>query len=370
MKSGNAFKLGLFGCNCESGLAITKAPERWVASWDNNVGAARLAEDAGLDFMLPIARWHGYRGESNAQGRNFETMSWAAGLLAATSRITVFATIHLPFLNPVFAAKQAVTIQAIGRGRFGLNVVAGGNAPEFAMFGVELLEHGERYRFAEEWLTIVRRIWTESEPFDFKGQFFDLREVSGDPKPYRGTAPLILSAGSSSAGRDFAIRNADSLFMNIPQLETLAAEIEALRAAGRKSGVFASGHVICRKTQKEAMEYRDYIVDEMGDWDAVEHILHLRQEQKSIPVEKLAKMKERLIGGIGTFPVIGDPDTVAATFKTLHDAGIDGMGIGFIDYISELPFFRDEVLPRLVRYGIRQPVPASSQGAVASLHSS
>ena len=155
MKNGNAFKLGLFGCNCESGLAITKAPERWIASWDNNVSAARMAEDAGLEFMLPIARWHGYRGQSNAQGSSFETMSWAAGLLGATSRITVFATIHLPFLNPVFAAKQAVTIQAIGRGRFGLNVVAGGNAPEFALFGVELLEHDERYRFAEQWLTLV-----------------------------------------------------------------------------------------------------------------------------------------------------------------------------------------------------------------------
>jgi FMNH2-dependent dimethyl sulfone monooxygenase len=66
-------------------------------------------------------------------------------------------------------------------------------------------------------------------------------------------------------------------------------------------------------------------------------------------------MKERLIAGIGTFPLIGDPDTVASTFKTLHDAGIDGMAIGFIDYIAELPFFRDEVLPRLVRHGVRQP---------------
>jgi FMNH2-dependent dimethyl sulfone monooxygenase len=264
MKNGNSFKLGLFGCNCESGLAITKAPERWVASWENNVAAARLAEDAGLEFMLPIARWHGYRGESNAQGCSFETMSWAAGLLGTSSRISVFATIHLPFLNPVFAAKQAVTIQAIGRGRFGLNVVAGGNAPEFAMFGVELLEHDERYRFAEEWLTIVRRIWTETEPFDFKGRFFDLRDVSGDPKLYRGIAPQILSAGSSSAGREFAVRYADSLFMNIPQLETLAAEIKSLRETKRGAKVFASGHVICRKTQREAAEYRDYIVNEMG----------------------------------------------------------------------------------------------------------
>jgi alkanesulfonate monooxygenase SsuD/methylene tetrahydromethanopterin reductase-like flavin-dependent oxidoreductase (luciferase family) len=360
MDTDNAFKLGLFGCNCESGLAVTRAPERWVASWENNVRVARLAEDAGLEFMLPIARWHGYRGEANSQGKSFETLGWAAGLLGATTRITVFSTIHLPFLNPVFAAKQAITIQAIGHGRFGLNVVAGANAPEFAMFGVALLEHDDRYRFAEEWLTIVKRIWSESEPFDFKGRFFDLHGVVGDPKPYRGVAPLILSAGSSPAGRDFAVRNADNLFMNIPQLDTLAGEIKTLRAGAHSAGVFASGHVICRRTQKEATDYRDYIVHEMGDWEAVDHILHLREQQQSIPVEKLARMKERLIGGIGTFPVVGDPDTVASIFKTLHDAGIDGMAIGFIDYIAELPFFRDEVLPRLERYGIRRPVSASS----------
>jgi len=39
----NKFKLGLFGMNCSGGLSLTKAPERWDASWDNNVTAARLA---------------------------------------------------------------------------------------------------------------------------------------------------------------------------------------------------------------------------------------------------------------------------------------------------------------------------------------
>ena len=38
----NRFKLGLFGMNCNGGLCMTKAPERWVESWDNNVAAARL----------------------------------------------------------------------------------------------------------------------------------------------------------------------------------------------------------------------------------------------------------------------------------------------------------------------------------------
>ena len=66
MHGGNRFKLGLFGLNCSGGLTMTKAPERWDASWENNLRATRLAEQAGLEFVLPVARWHGYRGETDA----------------------------------------------------------------------------------------------------------------------------------------------------------------------------------------------------------------------------------------------------------------------------------------------------------------
>ena len=355
VRGGNAFQLGLFGANCESGLAITRAPDRWHASWANNVAAARLAESAGLEFMLPIARWHGYRGAANAQGSNFETMAWAAGLLGATSRIAVFATIHVPFLNPVFAAKQSVTIQAIGDGRFGLNIVAGANAPEFAMFGVPFHDHDARYDHVEEWLTIVKRIWSDSEPFDFDGKYFQLRDVIGEPRP--ATRPRIISAGSSGVGRAFALRHADALFMNIVALDTLSGELASLRAGAPDATVYASGHVMCRPTSREAREFHHYIVHEMGDWQALEHILKLRESQHTIPMDRLVRMKERLLGGIGTFPIIGDPDAVAAQFAELHAAGIDGMAIGFIDYLAEVPFFQAEVLPRLERLGLRQPAP-------------
>lgn len=363
----NMFKLGLFGMNCESGLAITKAPERWKATWDNNVNAAQRAEAAGFEFILPIARWHGYQGDSNAQGSSFETMAWAAGLLAATKTITAFSTIHVPFLNPVFAAKQAITIQAIGRGRYGLNIVAGANAPEFAMFGIELLPHEERYQFAEEWISTVKRIWSDCEPFDVKGKFFNLKGVVSDLKPYQGVNPMIISAGSSGPGRAFAMRHADCLFMNIIAFDTLAQELTALRGSDGTAKVFASGHVMCRPTMAEAKEFHHYIVHEMGDWAAVDHILALREQQKTIPMEKLVKMKERLLGGIGTFPIIGDPDAVANTFKQLHDAGINGMAIGFIDYIGELPYFRDEVLPRMERLGLRRRV-AAEEPRIAAAH--
>ena len=112
----------------------------------------KLADDAGLEFLLPIGRWHGYQGESDTQGTTFETLAWACGLLASTHEITTFGTLHVAFVNPVFAAKQMVTADHIGHGRFGLNVVSGWNPIEFGMMGVALGDHDGRYDYSEEWL--------------------------------------------------------------------------------------------------------------------------------------------------------------------------------------------------------------------------
>lgn len=55
--NGNAFKLGLFSSNGAGGMAIATVPERWQASWDNNLKLAQMADAAGIEFLLPIARW-------------------------------------------------------------------------------------------------------------------------------------------------------------------------------------------------------------------------------------------------------------------------------------------------------------------------
>jgi FMNH2-dependent dimethyl sulfone monooxygenase len=81
MYNGNALKIGLFGANCSSGRSATKVPERWSATWPDCLALARLADAAGLDFMLPIARWKGYGGDTDFHGRSLETITWAVGLL-------------------------------------------------------------------------------------------------------------------------------------------------------------------------------------------------------------------------------------------------------------------------------------------------
>jgi FMNH2-dependent dimethyl sulfone monooxygenase len=358
MQNGNRFKLGLFGMNC-SGSVATTAPERWNAGWPENREAARLADAAGIEFLLPVARWLGYGGLTDRQGTSFETLSWASALLAATKEIVAFATVHVPLVNPVFAAKSSVTADHVGRGRFGLNVVSGWNVDEFAMFGAQLLEHDDRYGYSEEWITVVKRIWSEEKPFDYSGKHLNLKNVGGKPKPWGGVRPLLMSAGSSPAGRAFASRHVDCLFMSITEEAIVADEIASLRAGSPQAiGVYASGHLMCRATPKETKEYYHYLVHEKGDWEAAKAAMlrRIAGDGRSLPQDRLHAMMERFISGGGTFPVIGSYDEVAATLKRLSDAGLDGMALASVNYVQEMPVIRDELLPRLERLGLREPL--------------
>src|SRR3974390_940038 len=181
--STHRLKIGLFGANCSSGRAVTKLPARWTGSWAECKRLAHRADEAGIEFMLPIGRWKGYGGETDYQGATLETVTWACGLLAKTDRLSVFGTVHAPLIAPLIAAKQFVTADHIGEGRFGLNLVCGWNEGEFEMFGATLRDHKTRYEYAQEWLDIVKLAWSPREDFDFDGSFFKLKGVRAKPNP-------------------------------------------------------------------------------------------------------------------------------------------------------------------------------------------
>lgn len=364
----NRFKLGLFAPNCSGGLTMLKT-ELWDASWPNNLRVCRMADEAGLEFVLPLGRWHGFRGyprETEAQGQSLETLTWASAMLASTRDICIFGTLHVTFISPVFAAKMMVTVDHVGEGRFALNIVTGSQKDDFAMFGVPFPGNEERYAYCDEWVTIVKRIWSETAPFDFSGKYFELKAVLEKPKPYGGTQPLLVSAANSTVGRRFAATQTDTLFMMINQVDTLKAEIGAVRgAANRHVDVLASGHLVCRPTQKEAQEYYDYVVCELGDWDVVDAVAAERVRGRETPMATMTRLKERLISGGGTYPVIGSYDDVVAQFGRMADGGLGGMAVAFIgDYLAEFAHLQ-EVVARMEAAGLRKPM-RSSRGSTSS----
>ena len=366
---GNPLKLGLFGANCSSGRTYTTIPERWVASWENNVTLAQVADEAGIECMVPIARWKGYGGETNPNGTSWESITWACGLLAQTRRINVFSTVHVPLIHPLVAAKQMATADQIGQGRFGVNVVCGWNEDEFAMFGVSKHEHDARYAQGDEWWSIVRRVWAGETPFDCQGAYYRLHSVEGEPRPYGGQAPVMMNAGSSPAGRDFAVRNSDLHFDGVKtpeaSIERIAETKRLAREGGREVQVWTPVGVLCRPTQREADEYLRYLVEHV-DAGAVGHLAEMhandargRTDDEGIFRREGGAPIERRVLARGSYCTIGEPDYVASELLRLHRVGFDGLVLNFVDYVKELPYFAQEVLPRLERAGARRPVTAT-----------
>jgi alkanesulfonate monooxygenase SsuD/methylene tetrahydromethanopterin reductase-like flavin-dependent oxidoreductase (luciferase family) len=361
MYSPNKLKIGFFGPNCSSGIAATKVPERWSGSWEDNVRLARMLDAAGIEFMLPVARWKGWGGETNFEHATFETVTWACGLLAATERITVFGTVHAPLVHPVFAAKQFVTVDHVSRGRFGLNVVCGWNQDEFDMFGLTQREHDDRYAHGSEWLDVIQKLWTETGTSTFEGTYFQLPGLEGEPKPFGGTRPIVMNAGASPAGKAFALARADYLFTPLRTIESGAENIAAMkaeaRARGREIDVFTSVSIVCRPTTREAQDYYRWFADENADWGAVEHMHDIGKSHGSTSHRDGAyeRMKVRYAAGYGGYPLVGDPDTVVAEIARISAAGMMGLAAGLVNYLDEFPYIAAEVLPRLERLGLRAP---------------
>jgi alkanesulfonate monooxygenase SsuD/methylene tetrahydromethanopterin reductase-like flavin-dependent oxidoreductase (luciferase family) len=316
-----------------------------------------------MDFMLPLGRWIGYGGETNHNGSNFETLTWAAGILAATRNIRAFGTVHVTAINPMVAAKQMVTCDHIGGGRFGLNIICGWYQKEFDMLGIDLDAHDRRYELGQEWVDIVTRVWRADEPFDHDGEFFRLRGAVLNPKPVGGSRPLLVSAGASETGRAFALRNADIMFTTVRDLDELSNTIaplkQAVTATGRTIGLFTNAYLVCQPTLKQAEEYHHWYAVECADAGAVETMVVERGLDKpGVPEERRRMFRQRAAGGNGAFPIIGDPDTVVDIMRRLNAAGVDGFALGLPNYLKHFPLLRDEVLPRLERLGLRRPAAA------------
>jgi len=366
MFNANRLKLGMFAANCSHGLAVTKVPERWNASWQNNVSLARLCDAAGIEFLLPVARWRGYGGETDFEGEAWETLTWAAGMLAATREITVFGTVHVALVHPIFAAKQIVTVDHIGGGRFGLNIVCGWNQDEFEMFGVDQREHDDRYAYGQEWWETVNRIWASDAPFDVAGRYIKLKGVIGKPKPFGLTRPVVMNAAASAAGRAFGARNCDFLFTVLHDPERGRADVAQIKGLARPHGrdveVIGVSYIVCRPTKAEADAYHHRYVFEHGDWEAGNRLrLTAWNYQQGRPPELQKDLMYRYVSGHAGYPLIGTPDDVADGLRQMAEAGFAGATVSFVDYVAEFPYFRDEVLPRLERMGLRESLRIAAQ---------
>ena len=337
----NRFKLGLFNANCDGGFAVSTAPERWRAEWDDIVTISLMADEAGIDFILPVAKWRGLGGEVDNLGWSFETMTHSAAIGALTKRIGMFVTVHVPVMTPAFAAKSVATIDP---------------------------EH--RYDQGLEWFRVYAKLLEGGPPFDWNGEFYRLRGLTTNPLTVQRPRPPIMSAGFSHRGRDFAAQAADLLFTSVSNLDRVPGIVKSVHdyaaSYDRSIEVYTSSHIVCRPTRREAEEFYRYFADEKADRVAVAHMRRQKEATVGSDTAKSERMDlnpmlhTRTGGGTtydGSFPgvysFVGTPDDIVAEMVQMHEAGLSGASIAFLNYLDEMPYFLAEVLPRLKRAGLR-----------------
>lgn len=181
--------------------------------------AAKRGDDQGWDsvwlsdhVLLP--------NEPSEQHRRvfYEPLSMMAYLAAATSRVRIgTSVIVVPYRDPIVAAKQIATADALSGGRLVVGVGAGGLTGEFALLGVPFNRRG---RLTDEYLRIWHELWANDDP-RFAGETVTFGDALFFPKPAQRPGPPILVGGSSPA----ALRRAATLgdgwhptFLPIPDL--------------------------------------------------------------------------------------------------------------------------------------------------------
>jgi FMNH2-dependent dimethyl sulfone monooxygenase len=364
LQSANRLKLGLFGLNVDNACAATKIDGVFHPTWANVKAITGKADAAGFDALVPVARWRGFGGEIDFNGACYETYAWAAGLGEATKKPAVFSTSHVPTIHPIVAAKQATTIDHISNGRFALNIVTGWYEPELEMFGAPVMEHEERYKYADEWLQIVKMLWTCEDEFDFEGKYFKIKRGFHQPKPIQKPFPPVMNAGGSQTGRHFAAKNCDMIFVHIKgeDIESARRDIEEVRKLareeyGREIQVWANTYCVIGDTDEEALKFRDWYVNEMGDWEAINNLVGgIGLTSKVLPPDMLEAAKYHFIAGFGGYPLVGTKDRIASELQKLSDVGLDGALMSYPRYEEGLTRFIAEVMPLLVQQGLRAPI--------------
>lgn len=355
----NQLKLAVFCANTARGTSMSTAETLPTATWPESARLGVAADSAGIDGFIPLARWKNAVPGRPQDERILEPFTWAAGIAALTERISVFATVHMPIFHPEATAGMSSTIDHISGGRFSINVVAGFNVDELQMFGIEQLPHDERYVYADEWMELLKRIWTSEERFDFHGRYFDARDVIYSPLPLQRPYPVVMSAGSSPAGRRFAAKHADMNFVHLPGLEELPGIVEEAKqigrdVAGQPAGIFAGGYFVCAETEAEAWRRYHYVVRERldRDWTAAFVELWSREagSAEAIPAQERI---ERMAAGFNALPLVGTAEQIVERMQAMADGGLDGIALSFDDYDDGIAAYDEAVRPLLIEIGLR-----------------
>jgi FMN-dependent oxidoreductase (nitrilotriacetate monooxygenase family) len=389
---------------------------------------AQVAERGRLDSVFladGLALWGNVR--HNALG-GLEPLTLLAALAAVTDHIGLIATVSTTYNEPFHVARKFASLDHISGGRAGWNIVTSASEAEAHNFGIERPAHKDRYARATEFLEVVTKLWDSWEDgailgdhrsgnyadtdrihtLDHIGPHFRVRGPLNTSRPPQGH-PLLVQAGSSEDGKEFAARFAEAVFtaqQTLADGQAFYADLKSrLGRYGRHEDellILPGISPIIGSTEREALqlerELEELIIPEYGvhqlsnilGVDLSDHPLDARlpevppatdgQQSRVKLVTDLAEREQltlrqligRLAGGRGHRVVTGTPEQIADQIEEWFVNGAaDGFNImppvlpggleDFVDHVvPELRFrglFRTDYEGRTLRqnYGLARP---------------
>jgi alkanesulfonate monooxygenase len=339
---------------------------------------------------------------------SFEPLTLLSALAMVTERIGLIATASTTFDEPYHVARRFASLDHISNGRAGWNVVTTANPDAALNFGLtDHVEHDERYRRAREFHAVVTGLWDswsddawrhdqasgifldphKMHVLDHKGEHLSVRGPLNIARPVQGW-PVIVQAGASDAGRQFAAETAEVVFgssRTIEEARDFHKDVKArVTAAGRSAEhckILPGALVTVGRTSEEAREkqallnslvHPDSGIPNLSirlgidtstfDLDApLPEIPPSNQSQsqrdtlvalarrKNLTVRQLAQM----MGGFGGLEIVGTAGEIADTMQLWLDTGAaDGFNVMFPTVPAGMDDFVELVIPELRRRGI------------------
>ncbi len=341
--------------NVSGGLVVSRIEQRTDWGYEYNRKLAVLAENNGFDYALSQVRYIASYGAAYQH----ESTGFSLALLLATQRLKVIAAIHPGLWHPGVLAKFIATADQLSGGRAAVNVVSGWFKDEFTKLGEPWLEHDERYRRSEEFIRVLREIWT-SDHAEFNGDFYRLHNFDLRPKPIEGPGrphPEIFQGGNSTSARAMAGRVSDWYFSNGKDLDGVSeqiADVNAEAARHRRRVRFGlNAFLIARDTDAEAREVLREIIAK-ADRDAVEGFGAAVRQAGQSTADKKGMWQDSEFDDLVQYNdgfrtgLIGTPERIAERIVAYKKRGVDLLLLGFLHYLEEVEYFGHRVLP-LVR---------------------
>lgn len=335
------------------------------------------------DHLLEIARSAELAGFDGALIPSFPQTDdpWvvAASIARHTKTLRFMVAFQPPWINPVYAAKAAATIQRLSGGRLLFNIITGGGGPGQLWWG-DRIAHDDRYQRTTEFLDVFEGVWNGG-PYSQESKFYRVKDA-GLPAPLAGQVrPELYFAGSSDAALEAQSRHADFNLTHMEPLEKLKAKFGRVRELASKRGRDVKPairlNILARKTEEEAWDEvrrgwanadwaaRDAQLANLRRGDALgspvpEHLRPSRdKDPRDLQIDGFFSGLQVLGAQGSPLGIVGSYETAAERIDTLINLGVGGLILAGSPHLEEALRVGEEVLP-LVR-GRRSPLSIAAE---------